>query len=78
MRELVVWLGLLLFALALLYGGLNLVERGISAIAAPSFQQGAFLIRREPGAGLGATLTFAGWTVRLYTDEINDYLNWRR
>lgn len=78
MRELGIWLGLLLFALALLYGGLNAAERGISAIMAPPCRDGAFLIRHEPGTGFGITLTFAGRTVRLYACEISDYLNrWR-
>ncbi|NLA04528.1 MAG: hypothetical protein GX881_02285 [Firmicutes bacterium] len=74
MRELGVWLGLLLFTLALLYGGLNAAERGISAIMAPACLNGAFLIRHDPGTGFGITLTFAGRTVRLYVSEWWDRL----
>lgn len=72
MREFAVWLGLLLFTAVLLYGGLNLTESGIAGVAAPAPGEGAFRVRHDPGAGLGITVVFAGWTARLYLDEIED------
>jgi len=44
MRELGVWLGLVLSVLVLLYGGLNLVERSIGEIMGAARRPEAFLI----------------------------------
>lgn len=78
MRELGVWLGLLLFVLVLLYGGLNLAERGIAGIMASACRHEAFFIRNDSGEGPGITFTFAGWTARLYVDEICRFIDqWR-
>jgi len=72
MRELGIWLGLLLFILVLLYGGLNLVERSMAEIMASACRYEAFLIRGDSGGGVG--ITFAGRTVRLHADEIRVFL----
>ncbi|HHW75212.1 MAG TPA: hypothetical protein GX744_08175 [Firmicutes bacterium] len=78
MREPVAWLGILLFTVVLLYGGLNLAEGGITAISAPAPAEGAFLVRCDPGAGPGITVIFAGGTIRLYLREIGSYIEqWR-
>ncbi|HOB29249.1 MAG: hypothetical protein WAQ32_07285 [Dethiobacteria bacterium] len=68
MRELGVWLGLVLSVLVLLYGGLNLVERSIGEIMGAARRHEAFLICGDLREGVG--VTFAGRTVRLHVSEI--------
>lgn len=70
MRETAVWLSMPLLVLMLLYGGLNLAEKGIGGVMDPAHRQEVFSVCRDPRKGPGFTLTFAGWTARFYLDEI--------
>ncbi|HOB86325.1 MAG TPA: hypothetical protein PKO38_01385 [Bacillota bacterium] len=71
MRSFLLITSQLLLALLLLYGGLNLAERGLADLAVIEREPGAFLVRFSPGEG--CTLVFAGRSVAINGEEIGSF-----
>lgn len=68
MREFFLSLAILVLAAALVYGGLNAAEMGITGLLARECGSGAFCIRKDSPEVF--MVTFAGRSARLYTGEL--------
>jgi hypothetical protein len=75
MRSYAVLAAMIMLVLLLLYGGLNLVERGMAQMLARDRLPEAFTVRR--GAGSSVLVTFSGRTVVLDPNQaITAVKNW--
>ncbi len=70
MRDFAIFLGILLLAAVLVYGGLNLTELGLSGLLARECRHESFSIGTAPGGAL--LITFAGRATRLHAGELRD------
>lgn len=72
MRELTISLAILLLVAALLYGGLNAAELGMTGLLARECSHEAFCIRLDPQQV--PVIVFAGRSARLHAGELRTAL----